>query len=114
MAQIRAKSMAMGEAFLALAAERLAGHGFTPACPAEAQHRGSQVSLTHPQGYAIMQALIAKGVIGDFRAPDILRFGFAPLYNRYEDVWNAIEALHQVMASRAWAEAAFQVRAKVT
>jgi kynureninase len=114
MRQVRAKSMAMGEAFLALAAERLAGHGFTPACPAEARQRGSQVSLAHPQGYAIMQALIAQGVIGDFRAPDILRFGFAPLYNRYEDVRIAVEALRRVMASGSWADPAFQVRGKVT
>ena len=61
-----------------------------------------------------MQALIARGVIGDFRAPDMLRFGFAPLYNRYIDVWNAVAALKSVMDERAWDTAQFKARAAVT
>ena len=68
------------------------------ASPREAKARGSQVALRHADGYPIMQALIARGVIGDFRAPDLLRFGFAPLYVRFVDVWDAVEALGAIMA----------------
>jgi kynureninase len=114
MAAVRAKSMALGDAFLELVDERLAGHGLTVACPREAELRGSQVSLAHEHGYAIVQALIARGVIGDFRAPDILRFGFAPLYNRHTDVWDAVDALAAVMAEGVWREPRFQQRARVT
>ena len=77
--------------------------------------RGSQVSFAHSaEGYAIMQALIARGVIGDFRAPDILRFGFTPLYTRFVDVWDAVERLRQVMTSGEWRDPRFSVRAAVT
>ena len=79
-----------------------------------AAHRGSQVSFRHPDGYAVMQALIARGVIGDFRAPDILRFGFAPLYVRHVDIWDAVAALKDVLATRAWDRPEFKVRAAVT
>jgi kynureninase len=72
------------------------------------------VSLRHLEGYPIMQALIARGVIGDFRAPDLLRFGFAPLYVRFVDVWDAVEALEAVMAERLWDQPAFRKRATVT
>ena len=83
--------------------------------PREASQRGSQVSIAHPtDGYAIMQALIARGVIGDFRAPDILRFGFTPLYTRFVDVWDAVDRLQRVMASGEWREPRFAVRAAVT
>jgi len=64
--------------------------------------------------YAIMQALIACGVIGDFRAPDVLRFGFTPLYTRFVDVWDAVDRLKQVMTSGEWRDARFAVRATVT
>ena len=76
--------------------------------------RGSQVSLRHVEGYAIMQALIARGVIGDFRAPDLLRFGFAPLYVSFVEVWDAVETLCAVMAERAWDQPVFKQRAAVT
>ena len=65
-------------------------------------------------GYAVMQALIARGVIGDFREPDVLRFGFAPLYTRFVDAWDAVDRLTQVLESGEWRDAAFQVRAGVT
>jgi kynureninase len=113
MAAIRAKSLALGDLFLELVDQRCAGCGFTNGS-ADRRERGSQVSLAHPHGYAIMQALIARGVIGDFRAPDLLRFGFAPLYNRYVDVWDAVEALREVMASRSWDHPRFTTRAAVT
>ena len=78
--------------------------------------RGSQVVVraSRTDGYAIMQALIARGVIGDFRPPDILRFGFTPLYTRFVDVWDAVDRLHQVMTSGEWREPRFAVRAAVT
>jgi kynureninase len=100
---------------------RLHGHGFGIATPAEEALRGSQVSLTRADGaYAIVQALIARGVIGDFRAgdggqhPDILRFGFTPLYIGYADVWLAAEHLRQVMQSGEWQDARFAQKNAVT
>ena len=77
--------------------------------------RGSQVSFTHADGgYAIVQALIARGVIGDFRAPDLLRFGFTPLYTRHVDVWDAVEQLVAVLDSGEWRRPEFNRRAAVT
>jgi kynureninase len=115
---LRAKSIAMTDAFTALAERAVGGFGeasgFGLASPREATQRGSQVSLTHPQGYAIVQALIARGVIGDFRAPDILRFGFAPLYLRFVDVFDAAQALHEVVAGRLWDRPEFLSRKAVT
>jgi kynureninase len=115
---LRAKSVAMTEAFTALAERAVggfgAGSGFGLASPRDAAQRGSQVSLTHPQGYAIVQALIARGVIGDFRTPDILRFGFAPLYLRFVDVFDAAQALHEVVAQRLWDRPEFLARKAVT
>jgi kynureninase len=99
---VRAKSMALGDFFIRLIDEQLAEFEFGLASPRSAQERGSQVALTHPQGYAIMQAVIAQGVIGDFRAPDILRFGFAPLYVRFVDLWEAVMILKEVMQVRLW------------
>jgi kynureninase len=112
--QLRAKGMALGDLFIALVDQEVGGHGFGLASPREGARRGSQVSLTHEQGYAIMQALIARGVIGDFRAPDILRFGFAGLYVRYVDIWDAVAALKDVMRTRAWDRPEFMARKAVT
>jgi kynureninase len=131
MAALRAKSVALTELFIALVDERCASLGFAVASPRDARVRGSQVSLTHlsddgaSQGYAIVQALIARGVIGDFRAgtiadahgpdlPDILRFGFTPLYLRFVDVYDAVEHLVQVMATGEYREARFNQRSAVT
>jgi kynureninase len=114
MEAVRAKSVAMTTAFIALVESRCAGFGLTLASPRDAARRGSQVSFAHPDGYAVMQALIARGVIGDFRAPDLLRFGFTPLYLRHVDVWDAVEVLRDVLATEAWRKAEFQTRAEVT
>jgi kynureninase len=84
------------------------------ASPRAFADRGSHVSFAHPEGYAMMQALIARNVIGDFRAPDILRFGFTPLYVGYEDVWNAVEMLGEIIEGRLWDDPAYKVRAAVT
>jgi kynureninase len=84
------------------------------ASPRDPVERGSHVVFGHPHGYAVMQALIARGVIGDFRAPDLMRFGFAPLYTRFEDAWRAADTLAGVLASREWDQDRFHARAKVT
>lgn len=112
--QLRRKGSELGDLFIALVDQELAEFGFGLASPRLAAERGSQVSLTHPQGYAIMQALIERGVIGDFRAPDILRFGFAALYVRYVDVWDAVAVLREVMASGHWNQPHFLARKAVT
>jgi kynureninase len=112
MRQLRRKSMALGQHFIDLVAAHCPE--FRLASPPRPELRGSQVSFHHEQGYAIVQALIERGVIGDFREPDILRFGLAPLYTRYIDVHDAVMALAEVMVSRAWDQPRFQRRAAVT
>jgi kynureninase len=120
MAALRAKSLALTDLFIALVEQRCAGHGLTLVTPRDHARRGSQVCLSRSTGgYAIVQALIARGVVGDFRAgdaqqPDILRFGFAPLYLGFEDVWNAVEELCQVLDSGEWQEPRFQQKNAVT
>jgi kynureninase len=109
---LRARSIELTELFIAEVEARCPD--LTLASPRDAQARGSQVSFRHPDGYAIMQALIARGVVGDFRAPDILRFGFTPLFIRPEDVTQATEILEEIMVSRAWDRAEFRRRAAVT
>lgn len=114
MAAVRTKSIALTELFIRLVEARCAGFGLSLASPRDAVLRGSQVSFRHEEAYAVMQALIARGVIGDFRAPDLMRFGFAPLYLRQVDVFEAAEALRAVLASRAWDRPQFRMRAAVT
>lgn len=117
MAALRRKSLAMTDLFIALVEQRCAGHGLGLATPRDHAQRGSQVCLTRDRGaYAIVQALIARGVIGDFRAgqPDILRFGFTPLYLRFEDVWHAVEHLRQVLADAQWQRPEFNQQHAVT
>lgn len=114
LAQLRAKSQALTEAFITLVEARCAGLGLSLATPRDATRRGSQVSFAHEQGHAVMQALIARGVIGDFRAPDLIRFGFSPLYSRHVDVWDAAEILRDILTTGAWQRPEFQRRAAVT
>jgi kynureninase len=106
--------MALTSLFAELVETRCRGHGLVLASPRDAAARGSQVSFHHPDGYAVMQALIGRGVIGDFRAPDLLRFGFAPLYLRYVDAWDAVEHLAQVLERREWDQPAHRQRATIT
>ena len=113
MEALRAKSLALTGLFMALAERDLATFGFSLATAAELP-RGSQVSLVHERAWPITQALIARGVIGDFRQPNILRFGFAPLYNRYVDVWDAIAQLRLVMQQDEWQAPQFQALNAVT
>ena len=115
MAALRAKSLALTDLFIALVEERCAGHGLALVTPRDHAQRGSQVCLSLTEGpYAIVQALIARGVIGDFRAPDILRFGFTPLYIGFADVWEAVEHLKQVLESGEWQRAEFNQKHAVT
>lgn len=102
----------MSEAFIAGVAARLPGLDL--ASPREAERRGSQVSFRHPEAYAIVQALIARGVIGDFRAPDIMRFGFTPLYLTLDEVEAAADMLAEVILTEAWDRTEYRVRAQVT
>ena len=114
LAALRAKSIALGELFIRLADATLEAYGFDLISPRDAEVRGSQVSLTHPQGYAIMQALIGRGIIGDFRAPDILRFGLAPLYVRFVDVFDTVDAIGSIMRDGEWNQPQHLSRKPVT
>ena len=129
MAALRTKSLALTDLFIALVEERCAGFGIGLATPMAHDQRGSQVCLTREHGaglagnsgaFAIVQALIARGVIGDYRAgdgqahKDILRFGFTPLYIGFEDVWHAVEHLRQVLVSEAWKRPEFNQKQAVT
>lgn len=102
MQAIRAKSLALTDLFIALVEARCAKHPLGLVTPREHARRGSQVSFTHPQGYAVMQALIERGVIGDYREPEIMRFGFTPLYTRYADVWDAVEILRDILDNESY------------
>ncbi|MGN6820822.1 MAG: kynureninase, partial [Sphingomonas sp.] len=112
MADVRAASIRLSERFIAEVEARCPDLAL--ASPRDPHARGSQVSFRHPQGYAIMQALIANGVIGDFRAPDLIRFGFTPLYLSEDDVVGAAGVLERVMAERLWDDPAYATRSKVT
>ena len=114
MQALRDASVSLTERFIKEVEGQCAGHGLTLATPRDASIRGSQVSFRHAKGYAIMQALIARGVIGDFRAPDILRFGFTPLYISEDDVVKAVAHFREVMVSREYERAEFRSRGKVT
>ncbi|KMM85234.1 Kynureninase [Pseudomonas taetrolens] len=111
---LRQKSVALGDLFISLCDQQLAGLGVELRSPRDGEQRGSQVSLAHEQAYAVMQALIARGIVGDFRAPDILRFGFAPLYIRYVDIWDSVVALREILEQKEWDRPEFLARKSVT
>jgi len=114
MTRVGAKSAALTELFICLADQRLAGYGFTVATPRDASRRGAQVSLRHDEGYRVIRALIDRGVIGDFRPPDLCRFGFAPLYTRFVDVWSSVDVISDVMQSGVYTSDAYAERAYIT
>ncbi|MFN3629562.1 MAG: kynureninase [Casimicrobiaceae bacterium] len=114
MKALREKSLSLTRLFIAGYDACLARHGLGLVTPREDAHRGSQVALTHPDGYAIMQAAIERGVIGDFRAPDILRFGFAPLYVSHADVVRAVETLDAILTEGLWREPRYAAKKAVT
>jgi len=112
--RLRTKSEELTDLFIGLIERECGVCGIEVVTPRERDRRGSQVSLRHPEGYAIVQALIAAGVIGDFRSPDILRFGFAPAYLRYVDVWDAATRLRDIMVEDRWERPEYRKMAKVT
>jgi kynureninase len=113
MDDLRAGSLSLTDYFIALVDDRF-GSAFEVVTPRDHARRGSQVSLRHDQAYGVVQALIERGVVGDFRTPDIARFGFAPLYVTHADVFDAVEHLVQVMAGEEFARPAYAVRNAVT
>ena len=113
LADLRARSLELTDAFIDGISQRF-GSVFEVATPLEHERRGSQVSLRHPQAYGVVQALIARDVIGDFRDPDIARFGFAPLYNTLDDVATALDRLALVVEGEEYADPAYAVRNAVT
>jgi len=113
MAEVEAKARKLSALFVG-EVEARCGDQVRLASPRDPAQRGSHVVFAHPEGYAVMQALIARRVIGDFRAPDLMRFGFTPLYTRFADVVRAAEILAEILATREWDQPRFKTRAKVT
>jgi kynureninase len=113
MADVEAKAMRLATLFIDEVEARCgdAGRLVGPRDPAK---RGSHVSFAHPEGYAIVQALIARGIVGDFRTPDLMRFGFAPLYNGFEEAWRTAQAIGDILETREWNRPNFRERKKVT
>lgn len=111
---LRRKSIALTDLFIRLVEEKCGRYGVVLETTRDSERRGSQVSFAHSNGYEVMQALIERGVIGDFRAPSTLRFGFTPLYVSYRDVWLAASVLEEILSSESWKDARFAVRSAVT
>ena len=111
---VRQKSQRLTQLFLELVESRCGEYGVILQSPTDPEKRGSQVALHCLNGFAVIQALIARKIIADFRAPGIMRFGFAPLYLRYTDVWDAAEALTDVLKTEEWREERFQQKHEVT
>ncbi|HEX5181788.1 MAG TPA: kynureninase [Allosphingosinicella sp.] len=114
MEDVWAKSIALFDSFIALVEDRCAGHGLDCISPRAPGERGSHISFRHPHAFALCQALIAENVIGDFRAPDVIRFGLTPLYLGFEDLWRAVETLRDMLETGRWRDPRFAVRSKVT
>jgi kynureninase len=114
MAEVRAKSLALTDLFITLVEERCKGHPLTLVTPRDHDKRGSHASFRHPEGFAVMQALIARGVIGDYREPEVLRFGITPLYLGHADIWHAVDILKDILDNRSWDRPEFKERTSVT
>lgn len=114
MNEIRKKSLKLCDLFIGLIEDRLGDYDFKLVTPREYNRRGSQVSVSSENGFPIMQALIDAGVIGDFRAPDIMRFGFTPLYVSYVDVWDAVDRWKNIMDTEIWKREEFNQKGAVT
>ncbi|MCD0503383.1 kynureninase [Bordetella petrii] len=114
MNDVRKKSLRMGDLFIDLLESRCASHPLTLITPREHARRGSHISIRHPHGYEVMQALIARGVIGDYREPEVLRFGLTPLYLGYTDIWDAVDTLKTVLDTEDWKNPEFAQRGAVT
>lgn len=114
MTDVQSKGRALGDFMIALFDARLAALDFRLASPRDSKRRGCHVSMTHPESHRIMQTLISRGIIGDFRAPDVMRFGFGPLYLRFTDVYDAVAAVEDIVQSGAWKEVAEATEGSVT
>jgi len=114
MEALRAKSVALGTLFLELLQKTELAAELRLLSPSASEQRGSQLAFSHPQAYGLVQAWIERGVVADFREPDVLRVGFAPLYNSYGDIWQALEALREVVAGREHLDPRWSERQKVT
>ena len=111
---LRAKSLRLTDLFISLVEQRCGDHPLELITPRDHATRGSHVSFRHPEGYAVMSALIARGVIGDYREPKVLRFGITPLYLGYADIWDSVEILRDILDTRAWDTDVFRQRSAVT
>jgi len=114
MAEVRAKCLGLTDLFITLVEERCKGHPLTLVTPRDHDKRGSHASFRHPEGFAVMQALIARGVIGDYREPEVLRFGITPLYLGHADIWHAVDILKDILDNRSWDRPEFKERTSVT
>ena len=114
MQAVRNKSVQMCDLFIRLLDEKCSDYNFEVISPLDSTERGSQVSFAHEQGYPIVQAMIEQKVIGDFRAPNVMRFGFTPLYLKYVDVWQAVTVLQEIMQNRSWDQEKFKRVSAVT
>lgn len=111
---VRTKSIALTDLFVQLVEDKCARYGLELISERDGSKRGSQISFSHPHSYEIMQALIDRGVVGDFRAPSSMRFGFTPLYTSYLDVWQAVEILVKILADGTWQASKYAIRTAVT
>ncbi|WP_018150924.1 kynureninase [Leeia oryzae] len=114
MTALREKSLGLTTLFMELVQQECSDHPLTLITPTDPAIRGSQVSYEHPQGFAVVQALIDRGVIPDYREPRIMRFGFTPLYTSFEDVWHAVAILKDILDSKSWDQPQFHRRGAVT
>ena len=102
---VEEKSRALWSLFAERMEDRCGAFGFELITTSDGSARGSHIAYAHPEGYAIMRTLISKGVIGDFRKPDVLRFGLTPLYLGFEDIWRAVETVGGIMEREDWRRA---------
>ena len=114
MQALRKKSLHLTDLLIQLIEQECSGFDLTLITPREHHHRGSHVSIRHPHGYEIVQALIARGVIGDYREPEVIRLGVTPLYLSSVDIWQAVQHLKEVLQTQQWAQPQFQTRRQVT
>ncbi|RBP51648.1 kynureninase [Arenicella xantha] len=114
MQHVRAKSIALAEVFIQQLSQSDCTNEFTICTPLDAPQRGSQIALAHPYAYAITQALIDRGIVADFRAPNLVRFGLTPLYTRYQDIWRTVQVLSEIMQTKRYLDKKYQTRQKVT
>ena len=111
---LRKKAIQLSELFITLMTQECSSYGFTLASPADAKKRAGHVAFQHQEGHAIYQAIKRKDIISDFRVPDVLRFGVTPMYTRFEDIYQVVMAIKEVMETKAWDRAEYQVRAAIT